>query len=128
MAFGEAAVREDAAAGSAGRPVEEFIDRVRRELEPELQVIRPLGRSLVAEVFLAREPELRRLVAVKVLAPSLVRDEKAIRRFAREAQSAARIAHPNVISVYRVGHLGDGLPFLVMRYVKGRSLANVLHA
>jgi serine/threonine-protein kinase len=126
MVFGEAAVREDTAAGTAGESVEDFIDRVRHELEPELQVIRPLGRSPVAEVFLAREPALRRLVAVKTLAPGLARDDKAVRRFAREAQSAARIAHPNVISVYRVGEMADGLPYLVMRYVKGRSLAALL--
>ncbi|HSM07932.1 MAG TPA: protein kinase [Gemmatimonadota bacterium] len=121
-------VQDDRMADTAAESKREFIDRVREELEPELTVIRPLGRSAVAEVFLARERELRRLVAVKVLAPGLANDRKAVLRFEREAQSAARIAHPNVVTVYRVGRLSDGLPYLVMRYVKGRGLGDLLRA
>ncbi len=123
-----AAVQEGTSSSSAGRNSTEFIERVRAELNPELQVLRPLGRSLVAEVFLAREPALKRLVAVKVLSPHLVDDASAVRRFEREAQSAARIAHPNVVTVYRVGRLSRGLPFLVMRFIKGRSLGDLVRA
>jgi serine/threonine-protein kinase len=124
-------MREESAAGSAGpvaRRDGDLMERVRRELEPELHVTRRLGRSAAAEVFLAREPALRRLVAVKVLAPGLLGATNAVRRFEREAQAAARIAHPNVVTVYRVGRLDDGLPYLVMRYVKGRSLGALLQA
>ncbi len=121
-------VQEDLSAQSVDGADRQFEDRVREELAPELHIIRPLGKSRAAEVYLAREPELKRLVAVKVLAPGLGSDENAVRRFAREAQSAARIAHPNVVTVYRVGRLKDGLPYLVMRYVKGRSLAALLQA
>ena len=122
-----ARVQTDRESGSAGRD-DDSLARVRRELEPELSVVRRLGRSVAAEVFLAREPALKRLVAIKVLASGLAGDASAIRRFEREAQSAARIAHPNVVTVYRVGRLGDGRPYLVMRYVKGRSLGALLEA
>ena len=122
-----ATVQTDRESGSAGRD-DDSLERIRRELEPELSVVRRLGRSVVAEVLLAREPALKRLVAIKVLASGLAGDASAIRRFEREAQSAARIAHPNVVTVYRVGRLGDGRPYLVMRYVKGRSLGALLEA
>lgn len=122
-----ARVQTDRESGSAGRD-DDSLERVRRELEPELSVVRRLGRSVAAEVFLAREPALKRLVAIKVLASGLAGDASAIRRFEREAQSAARIAHPNVVTVYRVGRLGDDRPYLVMRYVKGRSLGALLEA
>lgn len=109
-------------------PTDGFEARVREELAPELSVVRLLGRSSVAGVFLCREPALRRLVAVKVLAPELSDDDSARRRFEREAQAAARIVHPNVVTVHRVGRLADGLTYLVMRYVKGRSLQAKLKA
>jgi serine/threonine-protein kinase len=106
----------------------EFIRRIRSDLKPELEVLRPLGSSAVSEILLAREPALTRLVAVKILSPAAARDSGTIRRFEREAQSAGRIAHPNVVTVYRVGSLSDGLPFLVMQYVKGRSLEDLVEA
>lgn len=107
---------------------DDFVARVRNELEPELQVLRQIGRSSVAVVVLAREPALKRLVAVKVLSPDLLGASGAVRRFEREAQSAARIAHPNVVTVFRVGRLSDGLPYIAMQYVKGRSLADVIQS
>ncbi|MFQ5690402.1 MAG: protein kinase [Gemmatimonadota bacterium] len=103
-------------------------ERVREELAPYLRVVRLIGQSSAASVFLAREPALRRLVVVKVLAPELAADRKARLRFEREAQAAARIAHPNVVTVYRVGALSDDLPYLVMQYVRGRNLAQRLAA
>lgn len=101
---------------------------VRDELAPELRVVRLIGRGSVASVYLAREVALDRLVAIKVLAPQKALDETVRRRFEREARSAARISHPNVTAVYRVGRLSDGLPFLVMEYVEGRNLEDVLRA
>ncbi len=113
--------------GGAGSASEEALRvRVRDELAPHLEIVRTLGSGSAATVYLAREPALRRLVAVKVMAPELAEDAKARLRFEREAQSAARIQHPNVATVYRVGVLSDDLPYFIMRYVKGRSLAERL--
>lgn len=105
-----------------------FEERLRQSVQPELEIIRLLGRGATSVVYLAREAALRRLVAVKALKPELSVDDVVRKRFAREAQSAARISHGNVTSVYRVGALDDGLPFIVMEYVDGRTLAATLDA
>lgn len=103
-------------------------DRLPAELGPDLQLIRPIGRGSVARVFLCREKTLRRLVAVKVLDPERAADETTRRRFEREGRAAATVSHPNVVVVYRVGRLSDGVPYIVMQYVKGRSLDERLAA
>ena len=103
-------------------------DRLESELAPSLRVLRPVGRGSMAQVFLAREPHLKRLVAVKVLSPHLYDSTEARRRFQREAQAAARLNHPHVCTVYRVGSLSDGTPYLVSPFVKGTSLAQRLEA
>lgn len=102
--------------------------RLKKELEPELQVVRLLGQGTMGSVYLAREPALKRLVAVKVLSPELAHDRTARLRFEREAQSAASISHPNVVAVHTVGRLTDDTPFLVMQNVKGKSLSERLAA
>jgi len=104
-----------------------WLHRIRARLAPELEVVRSLGHGSVARVLLAREPALKRLVAVKVLRQELVTDEVARARFEREAQSAAGIRHPNVTAVYRVGHAGR-IPYIVMEYIDGRTLADLLEA
>ncbi len=98
------------------------------ELSPSLEVLRPISQGSMAEVFLAREPLLKRLVAVKVLSPALYSDTRARKRFEREAQAAARINHPHVCTVHRVGSLSDGTPFLVSPFVKGTTLEQRLKA
>jgi len=107
---------------------EAFDERVKTELAPELTVLRTLGRGSVASVYLAHEPELDRQVAVKVLQPIHAADQTNRRRFEREARSAARINHPNVTAVFRVGRLSNELPFLVMEFVEGRNLEDELAA
>jgi len=102
--------------------------RVREELAPDLEVIRLIGRGSVATVYLAREPALKRLVAVKVLRPDIASDETTRRRFEREAQAAARINHPNITDVYRVGRLRLGVPYIVMEFIDGRNLADLITA
>jgi len=106
---------------------DEWLDEVQASLAPELKVIRPLGKGAMARVLLAREPALKRLVAVKVLRGELAKDEVARARFEREAQAAAGIRHPNVTAVHRVGRAGD-LPYIVMEHIQGRTLADLLAA
>ncbi|MFL5541942.1 MAG: serine/threonine-protein kinase [Longimicrobiaceae bacterium] len=101
---------------------------VEAELAPDFRLLRLLGEGAMACVYLARETALERLVAVKVLRPEYAADPAAARRFQREARSAARIAHPNVAAVHRVGTLGGGTPYLVMEHVAGRTLADALAA
>jgi beta-lactam-binding protein with PASTA domain/predicted Ser/Thr protein kinase len=86
---------------------------------------RRLARGGMAEVFLARDQLLDRPVAVKVLFPEFAADPSFVERFRREAQSAANLNHPNIVSVYDWGQEA-GTYFIVMEYVDGRSLATIL--
>lgn len=96
------------------------------ELPPSLELVCSLGSGSTAEVYLARDPALQRLVAIKVLRPQLAADPVARKRFEREARAAAGIAHPNVTVIHRVGRLSNELPYIVMEYVDGRTLREVI--
>lgn len=98
------------------------------ELEDEFRVLRPLGEGSAARVYLAAETGLDRLVAIKVLRMELAGDPRVARRFLREARSAARIVHPHVVAVHRVGTLSNGVPWIIMEYVEGRTLSDALAA
>ncbi len=101
-------------------PVPEALSRA---LDGEFELLRLLGTGNSAAVYLARERALGRLVAIKVMREELAADETARRRFEREARAAASLSeHPDVVSVHRYGRLPDETPYLVMRYVKGRTL------
>jgi len=86
------------------------------------RIERELGRGGMATVYLARDEELGRPVALKVLPEHLAGDEAFRARFVRESRLAGRLAHPNIVRVYDVGE-ADGRPFIVMEYVPGASLA-----
>jgi len=123
---GASSESSEASTGSDGWEMLEAT--LRQELAPELEVVRVLGRGSVANVFLAREAALKRFVAVKVLDPERAEDERARKRFEREAQAAAALSHPNIVGVYRVGRLSTGVPYIVMQYVKGRTMEDRLEA
>ena len=86
------------------------------------RIERELGRGGMAGVYLARDEELHRPVAVKVLAEHLGDDETFRARFLREARLAGRLSHQNIVQVYDAGET-DGRPFIVMEYVPGGTLA-----
>ncbi len=82
----------------------------------------------MGRVYLARDPHLKRFVAVKVLLQSHGLDAEAQARFQREAQAIASISHPNVLAIYGVGELPDSTPYFIMQYVAGGSMAERLQA
>ena len=90
------------------------------------EVIRLLGRGGMGTVYLARDPQLDRPVAIKVLRDPLF-DEELLQRFFREARAAANLRHDNIITIYDVGH-HDRQPFMAMEYVDGRTLSDVIRA
>jgi len=89
------------------------------------RVERELGRGGMAKVFQGVDTVLGRQVAIKILAPRFADDESFVQRFRREAQAAARLSNPNVVSVFDTG-ADDGVHFIVMEYVEGRTLADYL--
>src|SRR2546421_13127133 len=89
------------------------------------EIRRRIARGGMADVFLARDQLLDRPVALKVLFPELSVDKSFVERFRREAQAAANLSHPNVVSVYDFGE-EDGISFIVMEYVDGRTLTQVI--
>src|ERR687892_209294 len=84
-----------------------------------------LGVGGMAKVYLASDRVLERQVAVKVLSPPYAQDPSFVERFRREARSAARLSHPNIVAVFDSGSDADQ-PYLVMEYVAGQSLAELL--
>ncbi len=86
-----------------------------------------IARGGMSEVFLGRDRLLDRPVAVKVLFPEFANDSSFVERFRREAQAAANLNQPNVVGVYDWGN-HDGTYYIVMEYVEGRSLAEVIRS
>src|SRR3954465_1345286 len=103
------------------------LDLVREALTAEYEIIEELGRGGMAMVYRARDRQLEREVAVKVLPFSLAFDTEFVERFQREARTAAQLEHPNIISIYRVGRAGRVIYF-VMKFLRGGSLSSVLGA
>ena len=89
------------------------------------EVLERIGAGGMAIVYKAKDILLNRVVTIKVLREQFVTDEDFIRRFRREAQSAASLSHPNIVSIYDVGKDGD-TEYIVMEYVEGRNLKELI--
>src|SRR5258707_9136488 len=103
------------------------LDMVREQLKEEYEIIDELGRGGMAIVFKAKEKQLDREVAIKVLPFSLAFDKEFVERFQREARTSAKLEHPNIIPIYRVGKSGRVIYF-VMKFLRGQPLSSVLPA
>lgn len=90
----------------------------------QFEIVRELGRGGMAIVYLAKQVDLRRPVALKVLRPGLALEGRHVDRFRREALAIARLQHPHIVQVHAVGE-AHGWHYLAMEYVEGRSLADV---
>jgi serine/threonine protein kinase len=90
------------------------------------EVVSRLGAGGMGTVYLGRDPELGRAVAIKVLREQ-IHDQELLDRFFREARSAAALRHPNIITIYASGQY-DFQPYMAMEFVDGESLAEVIRA
>jgi serine/threonine-protein kinase len=85
------------------------------------RIVRRLGSGGMANVYLAQDEELGRLVAIKILNDRHASDESFVERFRREAKNAAGLSHPNIVSIYDRGE-AEGTYYIAMEYLEGRSL------
>jgi len=90
-------------------------------------IVEKIGAGGMGEVYLAQDNKLNRPVALKFLPIQYVSDPECKARFMREAQSAARLSHPNIVTIYEVGEF-EGRPFFAMEYIEGKSLHHFAHA
>src|SRR2546430_7283062 len=80
-----------------------------------------LGAGGMGEVYLARDTQLDRLVAVKILPAQIALDQQRLHRFLQEARAAAALSHPNIAHIYEIG-ASEGAQFIAMEYVEGTPL------
>ena len=97
-----------------------------RLLGNRYEILENVGNGGMATVYKARCHVLNRFVAVKVLREEFTTDEEFVKRFNTEAQAAASLTHPNIVSVYDVGSEGD-LHYIVMELIKGKTLKDIIN-
>jgi len=109
-------------AGASAAPDATDLKRLLPETFDGYRVTQEIARGGMGAVMLAEQPELRRKVALKIILPWAGTDQPAVReRFMREARAMAKLKHPHIVEVYGVGVV-NGLPYLAMEFVEGRTL------
>jgi serine/threonine protein kinase/Tfp pilus assembly protein PilF len=89
------------------------------------RVGRLIGAGGMGEVYLAEDETLNRKVALKLLPARFTRDEERVRRFQREARAASALNHPNIITIYEIGH-ADSVHYIATEYIEGETLREVM--
>jgi tRNA A-37 threonylcarbamoyl transferase component Bud32 len=95
---------------------------------PHLEIIELLGQGGMGAVYKARQKQLDRLVAIKILPPEVEQQAAFAERFTREARSLARLNHPHIVTVFDFGHTAEGLYFFMMEFVEGTDLRHVIQS
>lgn len=96
-----------------------------KEIANRYQILSLIGQGGMADVYRAKDKILDRVVAIKVLRSKLSEDPMVLVRFQREASAASRLSHPNVVDIYDVGEY-EGMHYIVMEYVRGRTLKQLI--
>jgi len=94
---------------------------------PQLEILELIGKGGMGAVYRARQKELDRIVALKILPPGIGDDPAFAERFAREAKALAKLNHPGIVTIYDFGR-ADGLFYFLMEFVDGVNLRRLLHA
>ncbi len=106
-------------------PTQSFVALVAGTKVQHYKIIKNIGVGGMGEVYLAEDTALKRRVALKFLPNALCHDEASKARFTREAQAAAKLDHPNIVTVYEVGDHG-GRPFFAMQHIEGKPLRDLI--
>lgn len=123
--FSTSLLVEAAGSGASNDSARQWEKRLRRALGDDYELLEELGSGGFGRVYQVRDLHLERLVALKVLHPALIQDPDVLERFRKEAQLAARLNHPNLVSIYEIGGRG-GLIWYTMEYVPGPNLAQLV--
>jgi serine/threonine-protein kinase len=103
--------------------VDEFLGQ---RLMGQFDIVARCGQGAMGTVYRAHQVNMDRMVAIKILRRDLVRDRTVVKRLYREAKAAARLSHPNIITVHLVAETDDGVPYIVMEYLEGVDLDTTL--
>lgn len=95
---------------------------------PQLEIIELLGQGGMGAVYKARQKQLDRFVALKILPQEVGQDAAFAERFTREARSLAKLNHPQIVTVYDFGHTEDALYYFIMEFVEGTDLRHIIQA
>jgi serine/threonine protein kinase len=98
-------------------------DLVGTVLGDRYEILELIGDGAMGQVYKAKHRLLKRIVAVKMMHPNLVSGAAALKRFQKEAELASALNHPNILTVYDFGVTDGGVPYLVMAFLEGTSLA-----
>jgi tRNA A-37 threonylcarbamoyl transferase component Bud32 len=99
------------------KPIAELTGRIGK-----YEIVRPLGKGAMGQVYLAHDTVLDRDVALKVMVAQIADDPELKARFEREARAVAKMTHPNVVTVFDLGSHTDGSPYIAMELLKGQDL------
>jgi serine/threonine protein kinase len=98
-----------------------------REIAGRYRILAKLGEGGMGAVYRAEQISLKRRVALKLLKPELSAEPELVRRFNAEAELAAKLSHPNTVTLYDFGQCSDGALFIAMEFIEGTSLRQVVH-
>lgn len=102
------------------RPNDPFVGR--EILNGEYRIVQRIGTGGMGSVYKAEQPDMNRLVAIKILHPKLTNRQDLASRFRREARAMAQLSHPNTVTVFNYGELEDGSLYIVMEFLEGRNM------
>ena len=119
---------ESRSSSSEGAPQVSIAMDAQPDFAGRFETLELIGEGGMGVVYKVRDPALDKCFAVKILRSHLAKDRQALKRFQREADALIKLNHPGLVAVYEQGVLGDGTPYIVMDFVEGENLADVLRA
>ncbi len=102
------------------------ISLIKNILKERYEIIDLIGKGGMASVYKAKQINLDRIVALKVIHPNLIHDKEFVERFLREAKISASLTHPNIVNIYDYGQI-DGISYISMEYIDGNDLSTIIN-